>query len=194
MADQAPRTTKHGVSRLSRRTLMEGAGGAASVAALVALGVGGSVRPAGAQEAGDAVLDAWAAAWSSKSGDEVAAVFAADGVYEDVPSETIVRGAAGLRDWAQGYFDAFTEVVQSVSAWTATPGGAVVEWLVEGTHRETGNAVSFRGVSILELADGMIARETAYYDNATYIVQTGGTCEAAVTSSVDGTPGATPGA
>ena len=79
--------------------------------------------------------------------------------------------------WAQGYFDAFTEVRQSVVSWTEIPGGAVAEWQVEGTHRETGNAVSFRGVSIFELANGKIQRETAYYDNGTFVAQTGGTCE-----------------
>lgn len=159
---------------MSRRGLIGTAGGGAAVAAFVALGIGQSVRPAAAQS--DAVGDAWAAAWSSGDVEQVAAVFAPDGVYEDVPSETTAEGADALKDWAQGYFDAFIEVAQSVVTWNVIPGGAVAEWLVEGTHRETGNAVSFRGVSIFEVADGKIQRETAYYDNGTFVEQTGGGC------------------
>jgi len=187
MDDEALKPNERGVSR---RTAVGWVGGGASVAALVALGVRRSAQPALAQD--EAVGDAWAAGWSSGDGQQVAAVFADDGVYEDVPSATISRGATGIRDWAQGYFDAFSEVAQSFSAWTAIPDGALAEWVVEGTHRETGNRVSFRGASVFALANGKIRRETAYYDNATYIVQIGGTCEAAVTSSVAGTPVATP--
>jgi steroid delta-isomerase-like uncharacterized protein len=144
------------------------------MATLVAMVAGSSVRPAAAQD--EALGDAWAAAWSSGDVEQVAAVFAPDGVYEDVPSETISEGADALKEWAQGYFDAFTEVAQSVVSWNEIPGGAVAEWLVEGTHRESGNAVSFRGVSMFELADGKIRRETAYYDNGTFVAQTGGRC------------------
>ena len=159
---------------VSRRGLIGTAGSGVAVAAFVAVGAGNSVRPAAAQD--DAVGDAWAAAWSSGDVEQVAAVFASDGVYEDVPSETIAEGADALKEWAQGYFDAFTEVAQSVVTWNGIPGGAVAEWLVEGTHRETGNLVSFRGVSIFQLANGEIQRETAYYDNGTFIEQTGGVC------------------
>lgn len=159
------------------------------MAALVALGVRRPAQPALAQD--EAVGDAWAAAWSSGDGHQVAAVFADDGVYEDVPSATISRGAAGIRDWAQGYFDAFSEAAQSISAWTAIPDGALAQWLVVGTHRETGNRVSFRGASVFALANGKIRREAAYYDTATYIVQTGGAC-AAVTAPANGTPAAAP--
>jgi steroid delta-isomerase-like uncharacterized protein len=114
------------------------------------------------------------AAWSSMDVEQVAAVCGPDGVYEVVPSETVAEGSDALQDWAQGYFDAFAEVVQSVVAWNLIPGGVVAEWLVEGTHRETGTAESFRDVSVFELADGKIRRETAYYDSGTFVAQTGG--------------------
>jgi len=171
---------------VSRRRLVGRAGGGVAVAVLAAFGAGHAARPAAAQD--EAIGDAWAAAWSSGDVDQVAAVFAPDGIYEDVPSETISKGSAEVMAWAQGYFDAFTEVAQSVVSWNTIPGGAVAEWLVEGTHRETGNVVSFRGVSIFALADGKIQRETAYYDNSTFVTQTGGTCE----SPESGAPAATP--
>lgn len=187
MVDQAMEANERA---MSRRAMVGRVGGGASVAALVALGLQHRALPAAAQD--DPIADAWAAAWSSLDGEQVAAVFAPDGVYEDVPTATTVQGSAEISEWARGYFAELTEVTQTIPAATATPDGVVAEWLVEATHRETGNALSYRGVSILTVADGLITRETAYYDNATYIAQTGGTCAEAVTSSVDGTPGATP--
>jgi steroid delta-isomerase-like uncharacterized protein len=157
---------------ITRRGMIGRAGG--GMAAFVAMGAGFVVRPVAAQN--EELGDAWAAAWSSGDVEQVAAVFAPDGTYEDVPSETVAAGSDALKEWAQGYFDAFTAVAQSVVSWNTIPGGAVAEWLVEGTHRESGNAVSFRGVSMFELADAKIRRETAYYDNGTFVAQTGGGC------------------
>ena len=163
--------------------------GGVAAGALAALGLVGAMRPVAAQE--QAVLDAWAAAWSSGSADRVAAVFAADGTYEDVPSETVVQGSAEIAAWAEGYFASVTEVRQSIESWAAIPSGAVVQWLVQATHATTGRPLSFRGASRLGLAAGKIAREIAYYDNATFITQAGGSCEA---PTPDGPPVATPAA
>jgi steroid delta-isomerase-like uncharacterized protein len=162
---------------LSRRTMARGAGvGAAAV--LAPIWVRAAVRPAASaaqeQEQTEAVLDAWAAAWSSGDEDRVTAVFAADAVYDDVPSGALARGTDELAEWAREYFTTVTGVTQSVAAWAATPSGAAVEWVVEGTNAETGNGIMVRGASFLELADGKIARETAYYDNTAFGGQVAG--------------------
>ena len=56
---------------LSRRMVAKGAGGGAAAAVLVALRLHASARPVAAQDEQDdqALLDAWAAAWSSGSGE-----------------------------------------------------------------------------------------------------------------------------
>jgi ketosteroid isomerase-like protein len=59
----------------------------------------------------------------------------------------------------------------------AIPNGYVVQWRDEYTAASTGGRVSYRGVSILDVADGELAREVAYYDRATIHAQEGGTCE-----------------
>ena len=186
MADRSGDTNGRG---LSRRTVAKGAGVGAAAAALVALRLGASARPVGAQDNQEdqELLDAWAEAWSSGSGEEVAALFAEDGVYEDVPFEVTVEGRDEIAVHLQAFFDAGRDFRQTNEASAAIPNGFVVQFRYEYTSAATGNSVSYRGVSILEVADGQIARETDYYDQATIIRQEGGTCEAAAAA---GTPAA----
>jgi steroid delta-isomerase-like uncharacterized protein len=159
------------------------AGSAFSAAALLALSPAGPAPAIAAQE--DALLASWAAAWSSGDPAQVIAVFAVDGVYEDVPTSAVLQGTAEIAAWAAGYFASVRDITQSVEAWVAIPTGVLVQWLVEATHAGSGHPVSFRGASILELAEDRIAREIAYYDNATFILQAGGVCEL---PDSDGTP------
>ena len=165
---------------LSRRMVAKGASGGAAAAALLALGLRASARSARAQDNQEdqELIDAWTEAWSSGSGEEVAAVFTEDGVYEDVPFEETVEGRDEIAAYLQGFFDTGRDFRQTNEATAATPDGFVVQFRYEFTHAATDNSVSYRGVAILEVADGQIARETDYYDEATVIGQLGGTCEA----------------
>jgi steroid delta-isomerase-like uncharacterized protein len=160
---------------LSRREALGIAGTVLTGSALLGLSQGNTASVIAAQE--DEVLDAWASAWSSGDPTQVTAVFAEDGAYEDIPTSTVSRGTAEIAAWAAGYFASVRGVTQSVESWFAIPGGVLVLWLVEATHIDNGNTVSFRGASILELTEDRIAREIAYYDNATFIRQAGGVCE-----------------
>ena len=176
---------------LSRRAVAKGAGAGAAAAALGALGLWTSVRPVAAQDDQDdeEVLAAWAAGWSSGSSEGAAAVYTEDGVYEDVPFGETVEGRAAIAEYLQAYFEEAQEGALMVESAAAIPGGFVVQWRDEFTHAPTGAAVSYRGVSLLEVADGRVARETAYYDQATIYTQEGGTCEGPAAA-----PAATPAA
>ena len=164
---------------LSRRAVAKGGGGAA-VIALAALGLRAPAR-AGADQgptpsATDrAIVDAWAAAWSSGRADAVAALFTEDGVYEDVPFEETATGRAAIAAHAQGYFDGARDVALTVESAVAIPAGFVVQWRDAYTAVPTGRPVSYRGVSLLDVADGELAQEVAYYDRATIAAQEGGT-------------------
>ena len=41
---------------------------------------------------------------------------------------------------------------------------AVVEWTFSGVRPDTGYELTFRGASVLEVEDGLISRESDYYD------------------------------
>jgi steroid delta-isomerase-like uncharacterized protein len=164
---------------LSRRVVAKGAGAGAVAAALGALGLRTSARPVAAQDeqADQEVLAAWSAAWSSGSAEGAAAVYTEDGVYEDIPFGETVQGRAAIAEYWQAYFEEAQEGALTIESAVAIPGGFVVQWRDEFTHAPTGAPVSYRGISILEVADGQVARETAYYDQATIYTQEGGTCE-----------------
>jgi steroid delta-isomerase-like uncharacterized protein len=174
---------------LSRRVVAKGFGGGAA-ATLAALSLwaparAGAVQGATPSATAQAILDAWAAAWSSGSSENVAALFTEDGVYEDVPFEERVTGRAAIAEYAEGYFDSAQDVVLRVESAVAIPNGYVVQWRDEYTFAATGGRVSYRGMSILEVADGELAREVAYYDRATITAQEGGSCDGLTD---DGTP------
>ena len=167
---------------VSRRVAAKGLGGAAA-ATLAALGLRAPAQAGTAQRAtppatARAIPDAWAAAWSSGRAEDVAALLADDGVYEDVPFEETATGRAAIAAHAQGYFDGARDVALRVESAVAIPNGYVVQWRDEYTAASTGGRVSYRGVSILEVADGGIAREVAYYDRATIAAQEWGACDA----------------
>ncbi|MDQ3640054.1 MAG: nuclear transport factor 2 family protein [Actinomycetota bacterium] len=166
---------------LSRRVVARGLGGGA-MATLAALNLRTPVRAGAAQGAtpsatDQAILDAWEAAWSSGSSENVASLFTEDGVYEDVPFEERVSGRAAIAEYAQGYFDLAQDVSLRVESAVEIPNGYVVQWRDEYTFAPTGGRVTYRGMSILEVADGELAREVAYYDRATIAAQEGGTCD-----------------
>ena len=153
--------------------------GAGAVADLGALGLRTSARLVAAQDdpADQEILEAWAMAWSSGSSEGAAAVYTEDGVYEVIPFGETVEGRAAIAEYWQAYFEEAQEGALTVESAVAIPGGFVVQWRDEFTHAPTGAPVSYRGVSILEVAGGQVARETAYYDQATIYTQEGGTCE-----------------
>jgi steroid delta-isomerase-like uncharacterized protein len=130
------------------------------------------------------MLDEWATAWSSSSNtnpDRVLALFADDGMYEDVTSGVVVRGKEDLRRYLIGAFATIPDFTFSVLHQFATGTWASIEWTMSGTNRDdwagmpvTGRRfASVRGTSILELEAGKIGRQSDYWDAATVMKQVG---------------------
>jgi uncharacterized protein (TIGR02246 family) len=68
----------------------------------------------------DRLLDEWAIAWSSSANtdpDRVLALFADDGMYEDVTSGAVVRGKDDLRRYLVGAF----ATIPRLHVWRAAP-------------------------------------------------------------------------
>jgi steroid delta-isomerase-like uncharacterized protein len=77
-------------------------------------------------------------------------------------SETF-RGHDGLREFWTEYRKTFGEMKSTFRNVFATEEGAALEWTTEGTSN--GDAVSYDGVSILEIEDGKVSRFMAYFDS-----------------------------
>ena len=134
----------------------------------------------------DRLLDEWAIAWSSSANtdpERVLALFADDGMYEDVTSGAVVRGKDELRRYLVGAFTTIPDFTFSVLRHFGSGPWAVVEWTMSGTNRgdwagmpATGRRfASVRGASILELeaGTGKIRRQSDYWDAATVMRQVG---------------------
>jgi steroid delta-isomerase-like uncharacterized protein len=134
----------------------------------------------------DRLLDEWALAWSSSANtdpERVLALFADDGMYEDVTSGAAVRGKDDLRRYLVGAFATIPDFTFGVLRRFAADPWAVVEWTMAGTNRgdwagmpATGRRfASVRGTSILELeaGTGKIRRQSHYWDAATVMRQVG---------------------
>jgi steroid delta-isomerase-like uncharacterized protein len=132
------------------------------------------------------MLDEWAIAWSSSANtdpDLVLALFADDGMYEDVTSGVVVRGKEDLRRYLVGAFATIPDFTFGVLRQFAAGPWATLEWTMSGTPAgdwagmpATGRRfASVRGTSILELeaGTGKIRRQSDYWDAATVMRQVG---------------------
>jgi steroid delta-isomerase-like uncharacterized protein len=126
------------------------------------------------------VLDAWAAAWSSHDAEKVVALFTDDCVYEDVTFGVINHGKTELRAFAEGVFAGVPDFTVELTTRSAAGTSASMEWVMSGTHKgdfpgmpATGKGFSIRGVTVLELRDGKIRRNSDYWDAATVMRQVG---------------------
>ena len=72
------------------------------------------------------------------------------------------RGHEGLREFWTSYRSTFGEMKSEFRNVFATEDGAALEWTTEGTSND--DAVSYDGVSILEIEGGKVSRFMAYFD------------------------------
>ena len=111
--------------------------------------------------------------------------FALDFVHGDASEAHPLSAEETMQFWS-AWFVAFPELDYQVTRTIAAPGVVVTQWILTGTNigpltppvleRETGplgRTIRLRGVSIYDVADGLIQREAAYLDLATLMVELG---------------------
>jgi steroid delta-isomerase-like uncharacterized protein len=115
------------------------------------------------------------AAVTARDPDAMAQFWAEDGIDELVPVG-IFRGPAEVRSFFAGMFAAFPDMEFTVERTTATADVVAVQWRARGTFRgapfqgiePTGRRIEVRGCDCVEVEDGKIVRNTAYYDGAAF--------------------------
>jgi steroid delta-isomerase-like uncharacterized protein len=146
---------------LSRRaavtTIGIGIGGFATVLAA------GKARVVSAQEAVPELLDAWAAAWSSHDPEQLVALYAADAVYEEMPTATVARGHDEIREHVAASHAAFADIEVTPRRGFQTETWAVLEGDFAARGPE-GQSISVPFAVILEIEDGAIVRSADYFD------------------------------
>ena len=165
----------------SRRRFVRMIGGGAAAALLAAGGqTGAGAQPATPEALPPAVAE-WVAGWEALDAERHVAPYAEDAILVAVPTGETVRGREAIRANIAGLFAAFSDATARMPSVLVAGDRAAVEWTFEGRYTGqlpgmppgTGQPVSLRGASIIELAGGSIQRTTRYFDLFGLLMQTG---------------------
>lgn len=128
-------------------------------------------------------LDSWVVGWEAQPliAEPIAAAYTEDAVYEEVATGVVRTGHAEILTYLTDFFAAFTDPRAVVETIFAAGEYGAATWAFTGRYTGqlpgfpagTGQPITFRGASILELRDGMIARETQFYDVYGLLIQLG---------------------
>ncbi len=122
------------------------------------------------------VADKWIAAWNSHDPAKMLPVFTDDVFYEDVAYGEISHGHAELRKFAADEFEAVPDLEVKLVRASISNGHGTIEWNFSGTDKgiyKTGKKFTVRGVSVIDVRDGKIARSLDFYDSGTIMRQVG---------------------
>jgi len=119
-------------------------------------------------------------AWNSRDVDKIASFFTDDCVYDDVAFGMVARGKKEINDFLKVTFVWSPDLKFELKSFFGAGGRTATEWVMTGTHAgelpgipATGKSFSVRGVSISELREGKISRNTDYYNLVSFLQQVG---------------------
>lgn len=128
-------------------------------------------------------LAGWVAGWEAQPlrAEPIAAAYVADAVYEEVATGVVRAGQPEILAYLTDFFAAFADARAVVETVFAAGDRGAATWTFTGRYTGqlpgfppgTGQPVTFRGASILDLSGGSIARETQYFDIYGLLVQLG---------------------
>ena len=112
-------------------------------------------------------------AWNSHDIERVLSFYSDDYVASDVGRAALQRGHPGLRDMLEAYWRAFPDLQFQVIERVIEKTRLAIVWVAEGTHHgsfmnipPTGHLVQVRGVSVIEVQDGLVVRGQYIWDLA----------------------------
>jgi steroid delta-isomerase-like uncharacterized protein len=173
----------HSALFLSRRSALARLAGGGVGLALAAprLAVAAQeATPAAGMEA--PIATAFAAAWNSHDADQLLALYTDDGVYEEIPSNTVAQGADEIRAFFEGTNALISDVVVTPVNSFQTEGWAVMEATYSGKYTGEmpglapgeGQEFTVPFITLFELEGDKIRRNADYFDFASVIAQIGG--------------------
>ncbi len=102
-------------------------------------------------------------------------------VEQAVGGGNTFRGRAAIADWIAANLAAIPDLSIETHGVVLDGDRLVWEWRYRGAYTGRypglpagrGQPIELRGASVMELRDGLIARETLYYDNGDFLRQVG---------------------
>lgn len=112
-------------------------------------------------------------AWNSHDIEEVLDFYSPEYIGEDVGQAFLLRGHEGIRAMLENYWQAFPDLEFTVTDTVIQDSRVAIVWIAEGTHQgtilnipPTGHCVAVRGVSIIDVEDGLVVRGQYIWDLA----------------------------
>ncbi len=169
----------HGGS-ISRRTALRGAGGLAALLAAARVGrIGAHGEGTPAASSAPPVVQAWVDAQNAHDPPAHAALYTPDGVLEDVPNRSAVRGAE-IEGFVTGVLRGLGDIRVELRHAFGTDEWAVAEYDFAATNRglilipgTEGRRFTLRTVTVFELEGDRIRRSSDYYDVVSILTQLG---------------------
>jgi steroid delta-isomerase-like uncharacterized protein len=112
-------------------------------------------------------------AWNSHDIEKVLDFYSPHYTGEDVGQAFLLRGHEGIRAMLENYWKAFPDLEFTLTDAVVQAGRLAIVWMAEGTHQgmimnipPTGHRVAVRGVSIIDVQEGLVVRGQYIWDLA----------------------------
>jgi steroid delta-isomerase-like uncharacterized protein len=119
--------------------------------------------------------------WNSQDLDQIDGIYTPDGVYEDVAFQIEGHGREEIKALLLECFTWAPDIKVEVKSVFVSGSKGFSTWVWSGTQtgeipgliEATGKPFSVRGASIYEFENGMIKKDSYYYDRARFLAQLG---------------------
>ena len=112
-------------------------------------------------------------AWNSHDMEKVLSFYAAGCISDDVGQASQLHGREGLRALLEAYWRAFPDLQFRVTDTVVENSRLAIAWVARGTHQgtimhipPTGHRVEVRGMSIVDVKEGLVVRGQYIWDLA----------------------------
>ena len=129
-------------------------------------------------------IDRYNAAWNDHDVDAIVSMHTDDSVFENHTTGDVNIGKEAIARAITGIFGVFPDLSFEARSQYVRNDLVVQEWTARGTHQgamsrsgmtiePTGHAVEYRGMDIIPIRNGLVARKDVYSDGVTLLRQLG---------------------
>jgi steroid delta-isomerase-like uncharacterized protein len=129
-------------------------------------------------------IDRYNAAWNAHDVDAIVAMHTEDSVFENHTTGDVNVGREAIARAVAGIFRVFPDLSFETRRQYVCDDLVVQEWTARGTHEgtmvrsgievpPTGRTVEYRGLDVIPIRDGLVARKDVYSDGVTLLRQLG---------------------
>jgi steroid delta-isomerase-like uncharacterized protein len=129
-------------------------------------------------------IDRYNAAWNAHDVESIVSMHTADSVFENHVTGDVNVGPEAIGRAISGIFAVFPDLTFETRRSYIRDDLVVQEWTARGTHEgpmtrsgieiePTGRSVEYKGMDVIPIRDGLVARKDVYSDSITLLRQLG---------------------